>query len=53
MITKELQKVYKAPKTKVVEVGFYSVLCQSGETASLGGSSTERLDETDISESIW
>ena len=53
MITKELQKAYKAPVAKVVEVGVYSVLCQSDETARLGGSYTEHLDETDLSESIW
>lgn len=51
MITKELQKVYKPPKAKVVEVSVCRVLCNSKL------SSTEQLVEDDMSEtsenSIW
>ena len=51
MITKELQKVYKAPVAKVVEVSVRRVLCDSKL------SSTEQLVEDDMSEtsenSIW
>ena len=53
MRAKELKQVYRTPVAKVVEIGICRVLCQSDETARLGGSYTEHLDETDLSESIW
>mgnify|MGYP003346599026 CR=1 FL=1 len=51
MEIKELQKTYYAPKTKTVRLGIMSVLC--GSQDGVGNSSTEQLDEVDLSESIW
>ena len=51
MIVKELQKVYCAPKAKVVEMGVMSVLC--GSQDGFSGSGTEQLEEEDVSGSIW
>ena len=51
MITKELQKAYKAPQAELVELGVMSVLC--GSQDGVDGSSTEGLDEQDLSGFIW
>ena len=54
MITKELQKAYKAPKAKVVELVIVSVLCGSGDGDFVDGSSTETLGTQDLSgNDIW
>ena len=54
MITKELQKAYKAPMTKVVEFAVVSVLCGSGDGDFVDGSSTETLGTQDLSgDDIW
>lgn len=47
----EFQKTYKTPKVKVVEVNTMGVLCNSQE--AFGSSSTEQLQEKDVSRSIW
>ena len=50
----DLKKAYKAPQAKVLELGVVSVLCGSPDSPDyVGGTSTEELDEQDISGSIW
>ncbi|MCQ2127705.1 MAG: hypothetical protein MJZ06_09780 [Bacteroidaceae bacterium] len=54
MEIKELQKTYHTPKTKTVRLDIMSVLCGSQDGPKyVGNSSTEQLDEVDLSESIW
>lgn len=51
MSIKDLQKVYCAPRAKVIEVRVQGVLC--GSQDYVGNSSTEQLEEDDLSNSIW
>ena len=55
MVIIESNKAYREPQAKVVVMGVRSVLCISGGdgTARLGNSSTEQLEEENISDSIW